>query len=66
MLVLTETIKGNNSYKLMVHVKFYCSGAFYLTAYKTVFSLAKICDNTTKVYFISTDNVFHPSWSFRN
>ena len=28
---------------------------------KTVFSLFKICDNTTKVYFISTDNVFLPS-----
>ena len=27
----------------------------------TVFSLAKIRDNTTKIYFISTDNVFLPS-----
>ena len=28
---------------------------------KTVFSLTKIRDNTTKIYFISTDNVFLPS-----
>ena len=27
----------------------------------TVFSLAKIRDNTTKIYFLSTDNVFLPS-----
>ena len=27
----------------------------------TVFSLAKIPDNTAKIYFISTDNVFLPS-----
>ena len=27
------------------------------TIQRTVFSLAKLCNNTTKVYFISTDNV---------
>ena len=31
----------------------------YMTLYKKpVFSLTKIRDNTTKIYFISTDNVF--------
>ena len=31
MFVLAKAIKGNNSYKLVVHVKSYCSGAPYLT-----------------------------------
>ena len=33
---------------------------------KTVFSLAKIHDNTTKAYFISTDDVFLPLYLFWN
>ena len=40
------TNKGKNSYKLVVHVKS-CQALPILRDTKTVFSLAKICDNTT-------------------
>ena len=50
---------GNKSYKLARSNRFNPIVAALPIRHLQI-SLAKICDNTTKVYFLSTDNVFLP------